>query len=128
MKPLHELTLNEQTLMPKDWLQRRMRRFVRKGQSGGQGWVPSLKLTDVAKWFGVDYKVIMHMESGVIPINDKWQVQLSQFFYLFDMGLIVLDVDMVKRTKTWRRATPVAPACKVARPRIDFTANKLTFD
>src|SRR5258708_22428494 len=105
-----------------------MTRVVVKGRRGGTGFTPSLKLPDIANWFGLDYKLIKHMENGKIEINDKWQVQLSQFFYLFDMGLIELVVDMEKRQKSWRRSTPSAAACKVAMPRIDFAANKLRFD
>ncbi len=126
MKALHQQTLNEQTLMPKDWLRRRMTRLVHKGQPGP--FRPTLTLGDISKWFCVEYALIRQMESGQIHINDKWQVQLSQFFYLFDMGLIELKVDMAKRRKTLARATPSEPPCKVAMPRVDFLATKLKFD
>jgi hypothetical protein len=127
MKPLHELTLNEQTLMPKDWLRRRMTRLVNKGFKGG-GFRPVVMLTDIAKWFGVGYDLIRHMENGRVPITDKWQVQLSQFFYLLDMGIIVLEVDMKNRHKRWTRNTQEPVPCKQPMPRVDFAAAKLKFD
>lgn len=120
-------TLNEQTLMPCDWLKRRLTRMVHKGQKGGP-FRPTVTLGDVAHWFDVDVTLISQMERGTVAISDKWQVQFSQFFYLLDMGLIELKVDMRKRKKTWVRATPSEPPCKEAMPRIDFAATKLRFD
>jgi hypothetical protein len=119
-------TLHEQTLMPKDWLRRRMTRLVNKGHRGGATYRPTLSLVDIAKWFGVDYALLLHMEDGSLAVTDKWQVQLSQFFYLLDMGLIELRVK--GRHKTWARAIPKEPPCKTPRPRIDFAAGKLKFD
>lgn len=129
MKPLHEQTLNEQTLMPKDWLRRRMTRLVHKGERGAP-FRPTVTLVDISKWFSVDYGLIRHMEDGRLEITDPWQIQLSQFFYLLDMGLIEIRVDMKSRTKKWVRVTPPAPPCKEARPRVDFLAAgpKLKFD
>ena len=74
------------------------------------------------------YAIIRHMEDGKLEINDEWQVKLSQFFYLLDMGFIEIRVDMKSRKKTWARATPSAPPCKESRPRVDFLAAKLKFD
>lgn len=123
---LHEQTLDEQTLMPKDWLRRRLARLVvHTGKPGGV-FRPTVTLVDISKWFGVDYSTIRHMEDGKLEINDKWQIQLSQFFYLFDMGFIALRVN--KRSKTWVREVPATPPCKAPRPRVDFLANKLKFD
>lgn len=113
--------------MPSEWLQRRLTRMVHKGQKGG-AFRPTVTLNDVSKWFCVDVTFIVQMESGRASITDKWQVQLSQFFYLLDMGLIEIRVDMKKRQKTWVRATPTEPPCKTPLPRIDFLANKLKFD
>lgn len=127
MKPLHEKTLNEQTLMPKDWLQRRMARLVHKGQRGAP-FRPSVTLVDISKWFNVDYSLIRHMEKGHLEITDIWQIQLSQFFYLLDMGLIEIRVDMKSRTKSWVRSIPTEPPCKAPMPRVDFLAAKLKFD
>lgn len=121
MKPL-----NEQPLFPKDWLRRRLTRFVRKGQNAS--FRASITLGDIAHWFQVDYKLIMHMEDGRLAINDKWQVKLSQFFTLLDAGEIELHVDKKNRVKSWARATPKGPACKVPMPRIDFAAGKVRFD
>ena len=120
-------TLNEQPLFPCDWLKRRMGRMVNKGVKGG-AFRPVATLNDVAHWFSVDVTLIYQMERGTLSISDKWQVQLSQFFYLLDMGLIELKVDMKKRQKTWARATPAEPPCKTAMPRVDFLATKLRFD
>ena len=129
MKPLHEMTLNEQTLMPKDWLQRRMTRLVHKGERGAP-FRPTVTLVDISNWFCVEYTNIRDMENGVKEITDDWQMKLSQFFYLLDMGLIAIRVDMKRRKKTWERATPTAPPCKEPRPRVDFLAAgpKLKFD
>lgn len=129
MKPLHEMTLNEQTLMPKDWLRRRMTRLVHKGNHGAP-FRQSVTLVDIANWFTVDYTTIRDYENGKKEITDDWQMKLSQFFYLFDMGLIAIKVDMKRRRKTWERATPSAPPCKEPRPRVDFLAAgpKLKFD
>ena len=127
MKALHEQTLNEQPLMPKDWLRRRMTRLVHKG-SHGAPFRPSLTLVDIAAWFTVDYTCIRDMENGKREISDEWQVKLSQFFYLFDMGFIEIRVNMKSRRKTWSRATPAEPPCKEPRPRVDFLAAKLKFD
>lgn len=118
-------TLHEQPLMPRGWLLRRMTRLVRKGQKGGALRF-TVTLVDISKWFGVHYDLIRHMEDGRIAITDEWQVKLSQFFYLFDMGLIVLKVK--GRSKTWERATPVEPPCKPPMPRVDFLTTSLTFD
>jgi hypothetical protein len=120
MKTLHELPL-----MPKDWLIRRMARLVMRGQRGAP-FRPTVTLYDIARWFGVDYSLILHMEDESLAITDKWQVQLSQFFYLLDMGLIELKVK--GRHKSWARATPKTPPCKTPMPRIDFATNKLKFD
>ncbi len=120
-------TLNEQPLMPKDWLRRRMTRLVHKGVKGG-GFRPVVLLTDIANWFGCHYDLIRHMESGRVPITEKWQVQLSQFFYLWDMGLIVLEVDTKNRHKKWKRTIAQPVPCKPAMPRVDFAAAKLRFD
>jgi hypothetical protein len=120
MKTLHELPL-----MPKDWLIRRMARLVMRGQRGAP-FRPTVTLYDIARWFGVDYSLILHMEDESLAITDKWQVQLSQFFYLLDMGLIELKVK--GRHKTWARATPKTPPCKTPMPRIDFATTKLKFD
>ena len=127
MKALHEQTLNEQPLMPKDWLRRRMTRLVHKGERGAP-FRPSVTLVDVSKWFQSDYAVIRHMEDGKLEITDEWQVKLSQFFYLLDVGFIEIRVDMKSRRKTWARATPTSPPCKEPRPRVDFLAAKLKFD
>ena len=127
MKALHELTLDEQTLMPKDWLRRRMTRLIHRDERGAP-FRPSVTLVDISKWFSADYAFIRHMEDGDREITDEWQVKLSQFFYLLDMGLIELRVDMKRRKKTWVRATPVAPPCKEPRPRVDFLTAKLKFD
>jgi len=122
MKPI-----DEQPLMPREWLQRRMGRMVHKGQKGAP-FRPTATLNDMSKWFGVDVTYIVQLENGKTTITDSWQVKLSQFFYLLDMGLIELRVDMKKRQKTWVRATPTAPPCKTPLPRIDFIAGKLRFD
>jgi hypothetical protein len=66
------------------------------------------------------------MENGRIEITDAWQVKLSQFFYLLDMGMIEIRVS--HKTKTWVRMTPTEAPCKEARPRVDFLATKLKFD
>ncbi len=124
MKQLHEMTLNEQTLMPKDWLRRRMTRLVHKG--AGAPFRPSVTLVDISKWFNVDYSLIRHMETGRMAITDPWQIQLSQFFYLLDMGMI--EIKVAGRHKTWVRSTPVVPPCKAPMPRVDFLATKLKFD
>lgn len=118
-------TLNEQPLMPREWLVRRMTRLVRKGQKGGPMRY-TVTLVDISNWFGVHYDLIRHMEDGRIAITDEWQVKLSQFFYLLDVGLIVLKVK--GRHKTWERATPAEPPCKQPMPRVDFSATKLKFD
>lgn len=120
MKTIHELPL-----MPKDWLQRRMARYVIRGQRGAP-FRPTVTLYDIARWFDVDYSLILHMEDESLAITDKWQLQLSQFFYLLDMGLIELKVK--GRRKTWARATPKEPPCKTPMPRIDFATTKLKFD
>ena len=120
-------TLNEQPLMPRDWLKRRLGRMVNKGQKGGP-FRPVVTLSDVAHWFVVDVTLIYQMERGTLEITDKWQVQFSQFFYLLDTGQIEIVVDMKRRKKTWRRATPAEPPCKAPMPRIDFAATKLRFD
>jgi hypothetical protein len=127
MKPLHEQTLNEQSLMPRDWLRRRLTRLVHKGQRGAP-FRPTVTLVDISNWFSVDYTVIRNMEDGRLDINDKWQVSLSQFFYLLDMGFIEIRVDMKSRRKTWARVTPTEPPCKAKMPRVDFLAAKLKFD
>lgn len=129
MKQLHEQTMNEQTLMPIDWLRRRMTRLVHKGERGAP-FRPTVTLVDISKWFNVDYGFIRHMEDGRVDISDQWQVQLSQFFYLLDMGLIEIKVNMKNRSKTWIRAAPTEPPCKEARPRVAFLAAgpKLKFD
>jgi hypothetical protein len=127
MKPLHEQTLNEQSLMPRDWLRRRLTRLVHKGQRGAP-FRPTVTLVDISNWFSVDYTVIRNMEDGRLDINDKWQVSLSQFFYLLDMGFIEIRVDMKSRRKTWARVTPAEPPCKAKMPRVDFLAAKLKFD
>lgn len=129
MKAIHEMTLNEQTLMPKDWLRRRMTRMVHKGQRGAP-FRPTVTLVDIANWFCVNYHHVKHMEDGSTEINDEWQVKFSQFFYLLDMGVIEIRVDRQSRRKTWARVTPSAPPCKEARPRVDFLAAgpKLKFD
>lgn len=103
-----------------------MTRLVNKGCKGG-GFRPVVMLTDVAKWFGVHYDLMRHMESGRVPINDKWQVELSQFFYLWDMGIISIDVDMKNRHKKWVRC-PAPTPCHKPMPRVDFAATKLRFD
>ena len=126
MKALHEMTVNEQTLMPKDWLQRRLSRFIVHSGTPGGVFRPVVTLVDIAKWFNVDYSLIRHLEDGKRQITDTWQVQLSQFFYLLDMGLIEIRVH--KRSKTWVRATPKEPPCKAPMPRVDFLATKLKFD
>jgi len=120
-------TLHEQTLMPKDWIRRRLTRMVQKGKKGAP-FRPTCTLVDVSHWFSVDVTLIAQMERGQLLINDNWQIQLSQFFYLLDMGLIELMVDMKNRKKTWRRATPTEPLAKKPMPRVDFFANKLKFD
>ena len=129
MKALHEMTLNEQTLMPKDRLGRRMTRLVHKGERGAP-FRPTVTLVDIANWFCVEYTYIRDMENGAKVITDEWQMKLSQFFYLLDMGLIAIKVDMKRRRKTWERTTPDAPPCKEPRPRVDFLAAgpKLKFD
>lgn len=126
MTALHEQTLHEQTLMPKDWLRRRMTRLVHKGQAAG--FRPTVTLVDISKWFSVDYSAIRHMEDGRVEISDLWQVQLSQFFYLLDMGLIEIRVNSKTKRKTWARSTPAQPPCKAPMPRVDFAAAKLKFD
>lgn len=126
MTLLHETPLNEQTLMPKDWLQRRLTRMIHRGQLGFR---PTLTIGDVARWFNVDHIWLRELESGRRKISDQWQIQLSQFFYLLDMGFIELQVDSKSRRKSWVRVTmPAAPPCKEARPRIDFATAKLKFD
>jgi hypothetical protein len=120
-------TLNEQALFPCEWLQRRLARMVQHGRKG-MPFRPTATLNDVSHWFGVDVTLIYQMERGTLAISDKWQVQLSQFFYLLDMGLIVLNVNTKTRKKTWVRATPAEPPCKAPMPRIDFAATKLRFD
>lgn len=127
MKPLHEQTMNEQSLMPRDWLRRRMTRLVHKGGQGAP-FRPTVTLVDISNWFDVDYSEIRHMEAGRREITDSWQVKLSQFFYLLDMGFIEIRVDMKNRKKTWARATPSEPPCKAKMPRVDFLAAKLKFD
>ncbi len=126
MKPLHERTLNEQSLMPRDWLRRRMTRLVHRGET--PSFRPSLTLVDISNWFTVDYVYIRDLENGKKVITDEWQVKLSQFFYMLDVGLIELKVK--GRKKTWARATPAEPPCKEARPRVAFLAAgpKLKFD
>ena len=42
----------------------------------------------------MDYSLILHMEDESLAITDKWQVQLSQFFYLLDMGLPIYGFSM----------------------------------
>lgn len=123
MKALHEMTLNEQTLMPKDWIQRRLARLVNHTGRGGGVFKPTVSLVDISKWFGVHYDLIRHMEGGRIPVSDDWQIKLSQFFYLLDMGYI--EVRVKGRHKTWARATPTVPPCKSPMPRVDFAAPKL---
>lgn len=119
--------LHAQTLMPKDWLRRRLSRLVQHTQRYGGAYRPTVTLVDISKWFNVTYDLIRHMEDGRKPINDQWQVQLSQFFYLYDMGIIVLKVK--GRNKTWARALPgEAAPCKAPMPRVDFSATKLKFD
>jgi hypothetical protein len=126
MKALHQQTLNEQSLMPRDWLRRRMTRFVHKGEHAA--FRPTITLNDLAKWFGVGYTLMLHMENGRIDISDRWQVQLSQFFYLLDMGLIELRVGTKPKVKTWVRTAPSVAPCKEPKPRVDFLATKLRFD
>jgi hypothetical protein len=101
MKALHEMTLNEQSLMPRDWLRRRMTRLVHKGEHGAP-FRPSLTLVDISNWFSVDYTYIRDLENGRKVINDDWQMKLSQFFYLLDMGSIELKVNMKSRRKRGR--------------------------
>ncbi len=120
MKPL-----NEQPLMPREWLRRRMGRLVSKGNRGAP-FRPTVTLVDISKWFNCHYDLIRHMEDGKIEITDEWQVKLSQFFYLLDMGLI--EVKVKGRHKTWARATPSEPPCKQPMPRVDFSATKLKWD
>ena len=120
-------TLHEQTLMPCDWLQRRLGRMVNKGVKGG-AFRPVITLNDVAHWFNVDVTLIYQMERGNLAISDKWQVQFSQFFYMLDMGLITIRVNMKSRTKVWVREVNPDPPCKTPMPRIDFAATKLRFD
>jgi len=124
MKALHEMTLNEQTLMPKDWLRRRLTRLVYKGQKSS--FRTTVTLGDVSNWFGVTSDLMRHIEDGKIQISDEWQVKLSQFFYLLDMGLI--EIKLQGRHKIWARATPTEPPCKEPRPRVDFSATKIKFD
>lgn len=111
--------------MPKDWLRRRMTRLVNKGVKGGAMRL-TVSLVDISKWFGVHYDLIRHMEDGRISITDEWQVKLSQFFYLLDMGFIAVHAK--GRHKTWARTTPAAPPCKSPMPRVDFLTTSLTFD
>ena len=119
-------SLNEQTLMPKDWLRRRLTRMLHKGELGFR---PSVTIVDVARWFDVKDMWLRNLEDGRVKISDAWQVKLSQFFYLYDMGFIELRVDMKARRKNWVRvAEPKAPPSKEPRPRVDFATTKLKFD
>lgn len=124
MTPLHQQTIHEQTLMPKDWIRRRLSRLVNHGVGGV--FRPTVTLVDISKWFGCHYDLIRHMENGRLAITDEWQVKLSQFFYLLDMGFI--EVRVKGRHKTWARTTPAAPPCKTPMPRVDFRTTSLTFD
>lgn len=82
---------------------------------------------DVARWFGVDFRLIRSHQDQREPINDFWQIAYTQFFALIDAGLIEIRFDGRKKVLV-RLAKPKAPVKKTVRPYIDFTKMSLEFD
>jgi len=86
-----------------------------------------ITMYDLARWFGVDERLIRSHRGGREPINDFWQVAYTQVFALIDAGLIEIRYDGRKKTLV-RLAKPKAPVKKTPKPYINFGKMSLEFD
>lgn len=103
------------------------RRFVRMTGVAHVKRPTEITRADVAKWFGVDVRLIrMHGDEPEV-INDFWQYAYSVFFELMDAGLIELRYENGKKVLV-RVARPGAPVKKKLRPFVNFSDMSLGFD
>lgn len=111
-------------LMSREEIQRRLTRM--KGERNVSR-PEEVTRYDVARWFGIDARLVRMHNTGKEPINDFWQVNYTQLFALIDAGLIEIRWDGRKKTLV-RLAKPKAPVKKTVRPFINFQKMTLEFD
>ena len=85
-----------------------------------------LSLRDVANWFGVDRKLVYLHKDGR-PLNDFWQKAYSDFFHLWDNGMLRIEFDL-RGKKILVRCKPVVPPKKKLKPYIEFEDMSLRLD
>lgn len=83
---------------------------------------------DVAKWFGIDERLVRAHRDDPPGINDFWQYCYSMFFELMDAGLIEIRFNEAGKKTLVRVAKAASVKKKELRPFIDFENMSLGFD
>ncbi|HUP07666.1 MAG TPA: hypothetical protein VMU47_10975 [Caldimonas sp.] len=76
---------------------------------------------DLARWFGVDIRLVRNHSSGREAINSFWQVAYSQIFGLIDDGCIKIEFTTRGKKTLVRIPKPAVAPKKKLRPFVDFT-------
>ena len=115
-------TLDDMPLMSKAEIASRLRGHTIAGHGGARR---EMTLSDIAKWCECSLSLLKRVAYGLMPLHDKRQIRLTQFYALLDAGKLEFVIRGKIRAVVRVEPDPLKPRRlpPVKNPRIEFTAS-----